>query len=140
MVNIFNILFTEIAETLEAEFPTSTEPGRPILVSGTALDSPQIMPCAAIFEIDNTTHQRTLDSARKEHHSRLHWQVEAYSNIVPGALAQAREIIRVIDDVLTKYAFVRIMCQPMDNIGGGITRIVARYTVVIGTDGLTFRN
>ena len=132
MIDIEPILFTEIATKLRVEIPG-------IFVTGTIVDSPQNLPCAAISETSNTTYQRTLDSEFKENHANIMWQAEAFSNLVVGAKAHCKSIMAIIDEIMISRNFARTFSDFIDNSGSGIRRMVARYTAVVSTAGEIYR-
>ena len=132
MVDIEPILFTEIATKLRAEIPG-------IFVTGTTVESPQNLPCAAISELTNTTYLRSLDSEFRENHSNIMWQAETFSNLTIGAKAQCKSIMAIIDEIMISRNFARTFSDFIDNSGSGIRRMVARYTAVVSTAGEIYR-
>lgn len=134
IVDIESILFTELATALRAAFPSPQ-----IFVTGEAVSAPATFPCASIVEKSNTTYDRTLDSANKEHHARLLWQFDFYSNLTSGKKTQCKAMATVVDNIMIGYNFTRTFFEPVDNVGAGIYRMAARYTAVAGTNKQIYR-
>ena len=141
MNSFFDQIFEEARNDLHIDFPSPQ-----ILVVSGPVSSPARFPCTSIIEMSNTPHQRTFDTAGVEHHSRVMIQVEAFSNTSPTpqrpvtAMMEVRQIIQVIDPIMMKYKFVRTFCQPIPNFDSTVARMLARYEVVFGRNGHTYRN
>ena len=132
IADIENELYTTIATELREQFPS-------IYITGEPLLKPPSFPCVSMVEDDTSTYRRTVDSSG-EHHSAVHWTVEVYSNLTTGKKTQCKEIIKVIDEILTHYNFERISTQPIPNyLDASKYRIIGRYRALVDEDGTIYR-
>ena len=67
----------------------------------------------------------------KEHHTRVLYEVNVYSNKTSGAKSEAKKILEIVDSSFQNMKFTRTFKQPIPNADKTIYRIVARYEAVI---------
>ncbi len=136
MIDIEATLTSAISTALRAAFP-NTAPGKPAIwifgEEGT-IDTAR-MPCVIIAEMSNTTYRQSLDSAHKEHHNSVMWQIDFYSNLANGGNREkCKAMAQVADDIMVSHNFVRTFFERTPSGYDEIYRMTARYTAVVSED------
>jgi hypothetical protein len=68
-----------------------------------------------------------------ENHANLMYQVDIFSNLTSGKKAECKKILKVVDEKMSEMGFVRILCEPIENLEDAtIYRITARYNAIVG--------
>lgn len=107
----------------------------PAKCTPTYQDINKVFPLVTVEEIDNSSYERTQDSASGENHVRLLYEINVYSNSVNGKKEQAKQLIEKADTVMAKLGFYRTYCSPTPNLADlNIYRITARYRAVVDKD------
>lgn len=133
MIDIERDVFNFISTPVKAEFPE-------IYLTDIYSRTPSRFPAATIIEVDNTTHEATLDSSTVEHHSSVVYEVNVYSNKVRGKKNECRAIMTLIDNLMVKLGFNRTMLQPIPNMDDStIFRMTARYRAVVSQNKVIYR-
>lgn len=125
MIDIEKVVFTQIANAIEENYPNAT-------VVSEHLGTVSSFPCVEIVEENNSTYVRSLDNDLTEHHANLLYSVNVYSNKVSGAKTEARNILEIVDRELQAMKFIRSFMQPIPNADRSIYRLTARYTAIVG--------
>lgn len=102
-----------------------------ISTSGEYVASPPMFPHVSIVQTDSGTYRKTRDSGG-EHHARVEFEINVYSNKAGHRKEECKNIINIINDVMTEMNFGRTSLSPVVNLlDVNIYRIVARYSAVV---------
>ena len=133
MIDIEDVLFTEIAEALESAYSG-------IFVTDEYVAQPSSLPAVYILEIDNTPDVRTQSSSNLENHAAVMYQVDVYGNRHMGKKAECRAILSLVDQEFAKRGFTRTYSKPTPNMADAtIYRMTARYAAVVDKDLVVYR-
>ena len=133
MINVENEIFSKIAESVRAAYPSA-------FVSGEYVRTPSKFPFVSLIEMSNTAYDRTQSSGGLENHASLMYEVNVYSNKKSGKKSECKEIAALIDNELAALGFSRTMLQPIPNMDDAtIYRMTGRYTAVISKDKKLYR-
>ena len=133
MINVENEIFSRIAESVRAAYPSA-------FVSGEYVRTPSKFPFVSLIEMSNTAYDRTQSSGGLENHASLMYEVNVYSNKKSGKKSECKEIAALIDNELAALGFSRTMLQPIPNMDDAtIYRMTGRYTAVISKDKKLYR-
>lgn len=133
MIDIEHIVFDTVAKAVNAVYSGAecfSEP-EPVI---------NRFPCVTIVEENNETYTRSQDNALQEHHARLSYTINVYSDLATGAKEQAKGIAAIIDTTMQSMKFTRTVKTPTPNIERTIYRITMRYTVVASAGHLSGTN
>lgn len=125
MITIESEIFTELANALRAVYED-------IFISGEYVMAPSKFPSVSIEESDNYTAVNELDTG-EDRHAVVMYEINVYTNKTVGKKTQAKDILAIIDGLLTGKNFTRVSSIPVPNIDNSIYRITARYRAE--TDG-----
>ena len=81
--------------------------------------------------IDNSTYQDTLDQSLTEHHARVSFRIECYSNLFNGAKEQVKEMLQVVDWAMQGMKFTRTSYNFIPNYDPSYTRAYADYYAIV---------
>ena len=95
-------------------------------------DMPSSFPCVSIVEADNSSYGKTQDNDLKDHHVRVMYEVNVYSNKTSGAKSEAKKLMNIVDTTFLNIKFTRTFKNSVPNKDKTIFRYVARYEAVIG--------
>lgn len=132
MIDVESTVFNRVATVYSAEYPNGSRYGE-------LVDSPAQFPCMTLIEIDNATYDRSLDAQMKEHHARLTYEVNVYSNKTSGAKQECQDIMNLVDSEMISMGFVRMFCNQTKNTETKIYRMTARYRGVVSEDYRIYR-
>lgn len=134
MIDVENEVYTEVVTALRTDFST-------IYTSGDITIVPPSFPAIFLYQMDNSTYERTLDSSGDENHADVIFQAEIFSNSTAGKKSEAKSIMAALDDEMLGMGFTRTSSSPMPmpNKESTIYRIVARYRAVISKDSTIYR-
>ena len=133
MINVENEIFSKIAESVRAAYPT-------VFMSGEYVRTPSKFPFVSLIEMSNTAYDRTQTSGDLENHASLMYEVNVYSNKQSGKKSECKAIAALIDTEFAALGFTRTMLQPIPNMDDAtIYRMTGRYTAVISKDKAIFR-
>ena len=123
MIDIENIVFNTVANALRASYNN-------ISVYSEEVESPSSFPSVSIVEGENSESVRNATLVRlPETACTLMYSVNIYSNLQTGKKAQAKGILKVIDEQMHSMGFIRNYGRPVPNLlDRTIYRIVAQYT------------
>lgn len=120
-------VYTRISNRLKKNFNR-------ISVSGEYVASPPSFPHVSIVQTDSGTYRKTRDSDG-EHHARVEFEINVYSNKPGHRKEECKDIINIINDVMVDMNFRRTSLSPVVNLlDANIYRIVTRYSGVAGED------
>lgn len=127
MIGVENLVIDTVSKAIKADTTyANTE------VSSEYTDTPASFPFVSIIEEDNSTYQRTQDNDLKEHHTKVMYEVNVFSNKVTGKKSEAKKIMEIVDSSFQNMKFTRTFKNAIPNKDKTIYRIVARYEAVIG--------
>lgn len=132
MNTIENEVFTLVKNELITEFGVNN-----ILVTGEYNPTPSKFPCVYLYEADNFN--AGYDGCNHEVVTGVMYEIQVYTNKQNGKKAQAKNIMQVIDALLTRYGFTRTFMQQVPNMNDAtIFRMVARYSAAV-IDNVIYR-
>ena len=132
MIDIENSIFTTIATALRERFDDIT-------VSGEDVRTPSTFPFVSIVEADNYVRLNTQDSGSNENHANVMYEINVYSNKTSGKKAECKEILGVIDEILTGLNFARTMKNPVSMDDATVYRLVGRYQASVSKNHTIYR-
>ena len=116
---VYDSVSTELRNTFDGIFIVGTE----------ITDKPPRFPAVSIVQKNSAVNEKysTFDSV--ENVAIAEYEFGVYSNLENQAEAkkQAKEIIAVIDGVMSGLYYIRTFCQPVPNADKKYYRIVARH-------------
>lgn len=122
MNNIENDVFTIVAAALREEYGANN-----IFITGEYTPTPPKFPCVYLHEADNFNNG--YDGCNHEIVTGVMYEVEIYSNTQNGKKAEAKKIMKSVDDILTPLGFRRNLIQQIPNMSDAtIFRLLARYS------------
>ena len=127
MIDIENEIFTKIATALRTAYTG-------ILVSGTLILTPTQFPAVSVEEVDNYVLLSGRDSSMKENYAEVMYEVNAYSDKVPGGKAEVKAIMATVDGVLRPLGFIRTAKMMLPGETPTHNRMVCRYRAVVGAN------
>lgn len=129
---IENDVFTVVANKLRTELGAEN-----IYVTGEYTPTPPKFPCVFLYEADNFN--AGFDGCNHEVVTGVMYEVEVFSNLKNGKKAEAKNIMSIVDSVLTPLGFTRTMLQQVPNLADAtIFRLTARYTAAV-IDNVIYR-
>lgn len=133
MIDIETELFAEVESAVREKYPD-------IFMTGEYVKSPSDFPCVSLVEVDNATFRNSQTTEGKENHVAVMYEVNVYSNKTKGKKTECKEIIAVIDELLMKRNFTRLMLEPVPNQDSAtIYRMLGRYRAVVSKNKTIYR-
>lgn len=135
MIQIQNLVLERLLNRLEAAG---------IAVSYSSEDNPSLLenqfPHLSVVESNDATYTRTLTS-KGENHAEKMYSIGVYSNSEGNRQAEAEQIAALVDDEMLSMGFIRRSMTRLSNLNyATVYRISARYSGVVGIDGIIYRN
>ncbi len=128
MIDIENLVFTPIAQAIREQFSGAS-------VTGEYVREPSRFPHVSLVESDNYVSLIHHDNV-PEKYATVMYEVNVYSNKAGTKKTEAREILSLIDRMMSDLNFTRIAMTPVPNFENTtIYRLTARYRAE--TDGTT---
>ena len=124
MIDIENYMFDNIVKAVLVKYPNCA-------YYSVEMDSPSSFPCITMEEINNQVYINSMDSSNLENHARITYEINVFSNLDQGKKSQAKDIIDIIDNIMTSNNFTREFYTPTPNIDRTIYRITARYSGIV---------
>lgn len=124
MIDIENKVIDVVITQVTAAFPGC-------LVSSEPFRAPSQFPCVSIEEKDNSVYRRSRTLDCTENHASVMYEINVYSNKDGEKKAEAKSILAVVDDTMTKLGFERTFSNPIPNEELTIYRIYARYAGIV---------
>ena len=115
------------------------------LPSGVDISDPydknaRTLPLVTLSQIENSIYERFINSAQIENAVNVTIEVNVYSNKTNGKKTECKNIMKIVDDVMTELGFTRTMCRPTPNLEDAtVYRITARYRAVVDSDFKIYR-
>ena len=125
MNTIENEVFTKVKTAITTKYGANK-----VFVTGEYTPTPPFFPCVYISEADNFN--TGFDGCNHEVVTGVMYEVEVYSNKQNGKKAEAKDIMKTVDGVLTPLGFTRTLLQQIPNMSDAtIFRLTARYTAAV---------
>lgn len=125
MNTIENEVFTKVKTAITTAYGANK-----VFVTGEYTPTPPFFPCVYISEADNFN--AGFDGCNHEVVTGVMYEVEVYSNKQNGKKAEAKDIMKTVDGVLTPLGFTRTLLQQIPNMSDAtIYRLTARYTAAV---------
>lgn len=105
--------------------------GESVLVVSEYVESPSEFPCVMVLMTGNSTYTRTQDNSLTEHHAKVSFQIDTFSNIKSGAKLEAKRLLDIADAAMQGMKFTRTYYNFFPNEDRSISRCVARYTAIV---------
>ena len=118
MIDIYPRVFTTLQTSLAS---TATVSNVEQLVTDT-------FPYVTVQEISNLTYTESQDNQLSEHHARVGYAINVYSNVSD---TEARSIMATVDNLMQNMKFTRTQMQPPPNIDRTVHRYTATYEAVV---------
>ena len=92
-------------------------------------DTPPQFPAVSIVQMNSSVNARYSTFEKVDNVAEEEYKFDVYSNLESQreAKQQTKNIIAVIDGVMSGLFYIRSFCQPIPTADGKITRLVARY-------------
>lgn len=130
MIDVENQIYTSVATALKSAFDG-------INVQGVITYAPSKFPTVCIEEFDNYALRYTRDSGSNENFVQVAYEVDVYSNKVPGGKEECKKIFGVADKTLQDMGFTRTSKTFLQS-GSNQSRMIGRYSAVIGKDNMIY--
>lgn len=131
MIDVFDEIYLRILETIREEYPSAFITDEYVRVTPS-------FPHISIQEINNTNYLFSQDCDSVENHILLGIQIDIYTIGTQKKLI-AKEIFKLVDNLLIGLKFNRILKEKMTNVDDdNIHRLVLRYEAVIGKDNIIY--
>lgn len=128
MIDCENEVYTRVVTVLREKFPG-------IDLTGDYTKAPSSFPHVSITQSDNAVIAERTTGTKEM--AQVMFEVNVYSNLQPGKKTECKKIMKVIDEVLFRMNFRRIVLTPVPNMEDAtIYRLTARYRAA--TDGKNF--
>lgn len=126
-------LFDDVAKAVLAEYPKA-------FVSSEHVEAPPQFPALSVVESDNVEDRAGVDSSGDEVRAALTYTVNVYSNSQAQAKGECKGILAIVSGVMRRSNMARTMASVVDNARDPtIYRMTARYTGLVGRDGVMYR-
>lgn len=125
MIDVENLVIDKVKKAINASAYSNT------YVTSEYTDAPSSFPCVSVVEADNSTYRRTQDNDLKEHHARVMYEVNVFSNKTSASKSEAKKIMEIVDTTFQNNKFTRTFKGTIPNKDKTIYRIVARYEAII---------
>ena len=127
MIDVEAQVFTAVKTAVTASFENC-------LLQSTLTLIPASYPAVCIEEVDNYVDVRGSDSGNTERRAEVVYEVNVFSNALTGKKAEAKAILKIIDEKMNDLGFVRRTRRPVSLDSATAYRLVARYAAVVGSD------
>lgn len=123
MIDNENLVYDAVSTALRTAFDGVFIVG--VEITGT----PPQFPAASIVKKNSTANERYSTFDRVENVAIEEYEFGVHSNLDSPfeAKRQTKEMVAVIDGVMSDLSYIRTFCQPIPNADTRFTRIVARY-------------
>lgn len=125
MIDFTNEIYTAVADAADAAISGI------ICTSGNVPGSERF-PVLLFHPIDSYADERSSESGDVEHRTTWVFEAQSYSN---KSDRQAREIIALVDSLMTSWGWMRTTMAPVDDADDTVRRMVARWRGTVDADG-----
>lgn len=129
MIDKENEVYTRVRERVMQDFPE-------VVMDSSYQPVPSGFPHVSLFQQDSFVPQEQLDSATYPKFESLMFDVQVYSNKTSGRKQECKQIMAVIDTVMSEMNMRRTILTPVPNLNdASIYRLTARYEVMVDAGG-----
>ena len=128
MIDIENIVYNNVATAVRAAFGTAYPD---LTCDSEYVESPSGFPHVSVYEMNNVTLDKTLTDALVEHHARVTFEINVYTNNGGGRKLLAKDIADVVDTAMLGMKFRRTLSIVTPNIDRSIYRKTMRYEAIV---------
>lgn len=93
---------------------------------------PKSFPCVRLSEMNRTRPQQYATLANDDNQYSSTFEVEIFSNLSNGALAEAYSLLKIAEDSFKQLGYFEVFCEALDNVDPSVFRIIGRFTKQIG--------
>ena len=94
--------------------------------------SPSSFPFVYVREISNVGYSRSYDNDLREHHAKVTFRIECYSELDNGAKQEVKALMQIADQTMQEMKFRRTSYGLIPNWDRAIARGYADYTALVG--------
>lgn len=123
MIDNENVVYDAVSAALRAKFDG-------IFITGVEItDTPPQFPAVSIAKTVSAVNERYSTFDYVENVASEEYRIDTHSNLESqrDAKEQTKEILAVIDGVMSDLFYIRTFCQPIPNADRKYTRLVTRY-------------
>lgn len=123
MIDNEQLIYDEVSTALRTAFDN-------IHIVGVEItDAPPQFPAVSIIQLNSSVNGRYSTFEKVDNVAEEEYKFDVYSNLESQkeAKQQTKDIIAVIDGVMSDLFYIRSFCQPIPNADSKFTRLVARY-------------
>lgn len=123
MIDHEQLIYDEVSTALRTAFDD-------IHIVGVEItDTPPQFPAVSIVQLNSSVNGRYSTFEKVDNVAEEEYKFDVCSNLESQreAKQQTKEIIAVIDGVMSDLFYIRSFCQPVPNADSKFTRLVARY-------------
>lgn len=124
MIDIENLVINTMIEGIHTVYPD-------ISVSRGFIEETATFPCIVIRETNNIPVTKMDTDDCSENFTRVTYQVDVYSDKVGTARSECRDLLKLVDNIMTGMKFRRIHANEPLNISRTIFRQYARYVAIV---------
>lgn len=124
MIDIEKLVYTTVHDAIRAQFPTCS-------ISDEPPEETAKFPHVTIRETGNRTYSKTLDNAPTEHHAKVTFDIDVYSDKQNGRKKVCKQILDIADATMQEMLFTRIMKNELPTVNRTIMRLKGRYEAVV---------
>lgn len=106
---------------------------RPVYCNSQYEPIPESFPACYITEADHRKDRRYVTLAHDDGHYIRDWEVQVFSNKINGGLVECHDIMDDVERAMNELLFIETYCGQQQNADPSITRLVARFSVTIGS-------
>ena len=123
MIDNEQLIYDEVSTALRTAFDK-------IHIVGVEItDTPPRFPAVSIIQLNSSVNTRYSTFEKVDNVAEEEYKFDVYSNLESQSMAkqQTKDIIAVIDGVMSDLFYIRSFCQPVPSADTKHTRLVARY-------------
>lgn len=133
MIDIENEVYSGVYNVVKERYPN-------IFIAGEYVAAPAYFPCLTLVEVINSVYMVSSTNDEIENHSLVTYEVNVYSNKTTGKKTECKNIIKLVDDKMASFGFVRRFLQSVPNINDAtIYRMFGRYQAVVDKNKTIYR-
>lgn len=124
MIDIEKLVYTTVHDAIKAEYPNCT-------ISDEPPEEVAKFPHVTIRETGNRTYAKTQDNALTEHHAKVVYDIDVYSDKQNGRKKVCKAILDIADRKMQEMLFTRVLKNELPTINRTIMRLKGRYEAVV---------
>ncbi len=124
MIDIEKLVYTTVHDAIKAEYPNCTISDEPPELAAK-------FPHVTIRETGNRTYAKTQDNDPTEHHAKVVYDIDVYSDKQNGRKKVCKAILDIADRKMQEMLFTRVLKNELPTINRTIMRLKGRYEAVV---------